>query len=653
MAVEMEDLLVQPFRELIKRGNEAITNGEAARLENPELSQVILRSARAVVREGERALQKVQPLLLDHLERHGDAFRDALKHCGKSNEAPSQVLAMTEGWTFIDRYTDEVFESQRQLEDVLYDIDDYIEVDTFDATKFSQLQAASKAFALSTIDNIRRLRIGEALPSPASFPPLPAIPRRRPSKVEPLIITSRPGTRNGHYGVEQTVFTPQGTSAPPSAHSRRALSTSIRSSPGEAHMLHRMSSKKSQKSLAPSTSSSDSHYSQASFQWSGAGQSDTRGYNSQQVSDVEALGDEIQNLLSEPNSPKLMENRQTTSAASTPWTSAWVHDQLTSPRDMMAKETIPEDSPIGRFSEESTESARTKRYTVESDTLAADVVFTSTRMSHASKVRRASMMPGTNNSSYASLSSSAPTGDMRINQQAQHSQETLVQSLMEPYSPANVSSGTGSMHKSNGSTGGSLHKSHGSTGGSLHMSHGSMDSANLPQEFFQRQIWRPNIPSDASVKDLSLEQPRTAPKPPVVRPMAKARVEDDEHPKPVWYSREENCQIGPDSTLYQMKSFCEGALAFKNGRYQEATKTAMFIDSAVPTSAVFHDSMSDVALSLGTNQAISFVSDESNKLSRLILDTNIVQGSAQDCFSVHQLRVFSLGGRVQKRHGQR
>ncbi|KAI0158707.1 hypothetical protein BJ166DRAFT_309598 [Pestalotiopsis sp. NC0098] len=98
MAVEMEDLLVQPFRELIKRGNEAITNGEAARLENPELSQVILRSARAVVREGERALQKVQPLLLDHLERHGDAFRDALKHCGKSNEAPSQVLAMTEGW---------------------------------------------------------------------------------------------------------------------------------------------------------------------------------------------------------------------------------------------------------------------------------------------------------------------------------------------------------------------------------------------------------------------------------------------------------------------------------------------------------------------------------------------------------------------------
>ncbi|KAF7540488.1 hypothetical protein G7054_g1299 [Neopestalotiopsis clavispora] len=576
MAVEVEDLLVQPFRELIKRGNEAITNGEATRLENPELSQVMLRSARAVVREGERALQKVQPLLLDHLERHGDAFRDAFKNC------------------------DEVFESQRQLEDVLYDIDDYIEVETFDATKFSQLQAASKVFALSTIDNIRRLKIGDAaLPSPAAFPPLPAIPRRRPSKVEPLIITSRPATRTGHYSTDQTVYTPQATSAPLINHSRRALSTSIRSSPGEAHMLRRMSSKtsqKSQKSLAPSTSSSDSQYSQASFQWSGAGQSDTRGYNSQQPSDVEILGDEIQNLLSEPNSPKLRENRQTTSEVSTPWTSAWVHDQLSSPRDLMAQETIPEDSPIGRFSEESTDSARTKRYTVESDTLATDVVFPTPRISQASKTRRASMLSSVNNaSSYAGLSTSAPTGDMRTSLPVQqHSQETLVQG-MEPYSPTKVSNN------------GSLHGSHGSMSNVSHISHGSIGSENLPPEFFQRQIWRPSIPSCGSVKDLSLEQPRSAPKPPVYRPpRITPHAGDEEHPKPVWYSREENCSIGPDSTLYQMKSFCEGALAFKNGRYQEATKTAMFIDSVVPTSAVYHDSMSDIALSLGTNQAISF-----------------------------------------------
>jgi hypothetical protein len=85
MAVDVEDLIVQPFRELIQRGNEAIANAEAARLTNPEISQVMLRSARAVVREGERALQRVHPLLLDHLERHGDAFRDAVKECGKQD----------------------------------------------------------------------------------------------------------------------------------------------------------------------------------------------------------------------------------------------------------------------------------------------------------------------------------------------------------------------------------------------------------------------------------------------------------------------------------------------------------------------------------------------------------------------------------------
>jgi hypothetical protein len=91
---------------------------------------------------------------------------------------------------------------------------------------------------------------------------------------------------------------------------------------------------------------------------------------------------------------------------------------------------------------------------------------------------------------------------------------------------------------------------------------------------------------------------------------AKAGADAQENPKPVWYSREENCSIGPSSTLYQYKSFCEGALAFKNGRYQQATKTAIFIDTGAhaATSAAFHDSMSGTALALSTNQPISFVS---------------------------------------------
>lgn len=83
MAVEVEDLIVQPFRELINRGNEAIANAEAARPEDVVLAQLMLKSARAVVREGERALQRIEPLLLGHLEKYGDAFRDAARECGK------------------------------------------------------------------------------------------------------------------------------------------------------------------------------------------------------------------------------------------------------------------------------------------------------------------------------------------------------------------------------------------------------------------------------------------------------------------------------------------------------------------------------------------------------------------------------------------
>jgi hypothetical protein len=82
MALEVEDAIIHPFLELVERGKEAVTNAEAARLVNPDLSEVMLKSARAAIREGERALQRVQPLVLGHLERYGDCFRDAIRDHG-------------------------------------------------------------------------------------------------------------------------------------------------------------------------------------------------------------------------------------------------------------------------------------------------------------------------------------------------------------------------------------------------------------------------------------------------------------------------------------------------------------------------------------------------------------------------------------------
>lgn len=95
--LEVEDSITQPFQDLIERGKEAVTNAEAARLINSDLSEVMLKAARAAIREGERALQRVQPLVLGHLERYGDAFRDAIRDHGESGSSPRAGPCYT--WT--------------------------------------------------------------------------------------------------------------------------------------------------------------------------------------------------------------------------------------------------------------------------------------------------------------------------------------------------------------------------------------------------------------------------------------------------------------------------------------------------------------------------------------------------------------------------
>jgi hypothetical protein len=79
MAVDIEELIIEPFRELVERGREAIANAEAAENEDAELSKQVLRSAQSLVREGERALKRLQPLWAAQVERHGEAFKDAFR----------------------------------------------------------------------------------------------------------------------------------------------------------------------------------------------------------------------------------------------------------------------------------------------------------------------------------------------------------------------------------------------------------------------------------------------------------------------------------------------------------------------------------------------------------------------------------------------
>lgn len=82
MGVDAEVLLLGPFKEVVERGKEALANAEDAGEENAELSRLMLKAAQGVVKEGERALKRLQPLWDGQIEKYGDAFRDGLGQNG-------------------------------------------------------------------------------------------------------------------------------------------------------------------------------------------------------------------------------------------------------------------------------------------------------------------------------------------------------------------------------------------------------------------------------------------------------------------------------------------------------------------------------------------------------------------------------------------
>ncbi|KAM0323665.1 hypothetical protein ACHAQA_008600 [Verticillium albo-atrum] len=134
MAVDVEELIITPFKEVVERGRDAAANAQTVEEDDPEVSKQMTKAAQAVVKEGERALKRLQPLWDAHVDKYGEAFREAI------------------------RDSDEIAEKRRVLEDLLYDFEDYIESDSFDLDKFTELQAATKSFALDALNIVKRLK---------------------------------------------------------------------------------------------------------------------------------------------------------------------------------------------------------------------------------------------------------------------------------------------------------------------------------------------------------------------------------------------------------------------------------------------------------------------------------------------------------------
>lgn len=200
MGVDAEELILNPFHDVVDRGKEAVNNAESAADEDAELSRVLARAGVAVVKEGDRALKRLQPLWDGQVEKYGDAFKESL----------SQNAAIEE--------------KRRRLEDLLYDFEDYAEPDTFEPERFTELQAATKSLAMDVIDVIKKMKLDTPItppyspPSPSKFPPLPPLPPlplKSPSRIGNGARSPRPPTPPGRKG--SRTATPLLAPLPPSA----------------------------------------------------------------------------------------------------------------------------------------------------------------------------------------------------------------------------------------------------------------------------------------------------------------------------------------------------------------------------------------------------------------------------------------------------
>ncbi|KAI0008582.1 hypothetical protein F4779DRAFT_618460 [Xylariaceae sp. FL0662B] len=139
MADEVERLAIAPFREIVEKGKVAIQNAPDA---SKELSPLMLKAAQNLVKEGERALKRIEPLCTRNYDEFGCNFIDAIKE------------------------NDEIAHYRSELEDLLWDFDDYVEVDDFDSNKFEELQKASRRAAPKIMDILKRMKLVAPVPTP-------------------------------------------------------------------------------------------------------------------------------------------------------------------------------------------------------------------------------------------------------------------------------------------------------------------------------------------------------------------------------------------------------------------------------------------------------------------------------------------------------
>ena len=77
---DVQNLVLAPFQEIVEKGKTALQNATDAGLTK---SDHMSRAAQNLVRDGERALKKIEPLCKRHWDEYSTNFIFALKENGK------------------------------------------------------------------------------------------------------------------------------------------------------------------------------------------------------------------------------------------------------------------------------------------------------------------------------------------------------------------------------------------------------------------------------------------------------------------------------------------------------------------------------------------------------------------------------------------
>ncbi|KAH8681258.1 hypothetical protein BX600DRAFT_16720 [Xylariales sp. PMI_506] len=166
MADEADRLVVAPFREIVEKANVAIEN---ARNADDEAAAPMLKAAQSLAKEGERALKRIEPLCSDYYQEYGVNFIDAVKE------------------------HDELAQFRSELDDFLWDFDDYIEFDGFEPDKFDDLQKLSRKTAPKVLDILKRMKL---VPAPTVVAALNSITKPPELSTEASILINPPSSED-------------------------------------------------------------------------------------------------------------------------------------------------------------------------------------------------------------------------------------------------------------------------------------------------------------------------------------------------------------------------------------------------------------------------------------------------------------------------